>query len=355
MNFQRFGSIKVLRPSAEIVALAAAERSNFLKQNFRRGVYKGHQASAILNRIYAYEESIVRQTLIPVVASRNALDFVLFQYEHSALEKTGLFINGEISAAGEWPHIAPVFRRSLKFMAELFCLQRPGNSPLVDKSLSGFAMEELLHRVETMVDLYEKSHRAHYIFSDDSEVAVFRDNHNQYHFQARITGKYSGYDIHYFKRVDRDAQHRDELLGSVPWEFQIRLHQPVLDPVFEKEFGYTYGQAIKFLRHIIENCRAAAHGFPTLFLRQSMLEEQAAAIGLSQAQIVQIIDAFLIKPEALEKEERTLWKPKQKASLMAKRISAISSRNRPTSGFFPSDCYRMHGVHGCRDSVSENP
>ncbi len=284
-------------------------RARFLRETFAPGVYKGRDGTKILNGLYEIEENHLRTTIVPPLASRDALQMILHLYDETKTQTEDELARNPQDLV-KWRQVIPAFRRALKHIAELFCIQRPVGQPQMSEAQASHLLESAIDTAEVMVSIYEASHRCYHLFPDHSEVEIFPEGYSD-DFEVRITPPYQGYDVDFLNRVSSDVRNREKVITGPLFEFQLPKHAEILDPVFQSEFGYTYDRAHWILRHVIDDVTPAPDGFPTLFIARKKLDGFAAKLGVSIPQLNQIVDAFTVRAEALEAEGRVMWKPKQ--------------------------------------------
>lgn len=309
MNIVKFGSVHLVRPSLRIMQAGRDRRARLLRSTFAPGVYAGRDGAQILNMLYEHEDAFLRKKVISELSSRDALDMVLHLYDQTKSQPEDEIARSP-RALSEWRSIVPVLRRAIKYIIELMCIERPIEPLQISARVAGDVLETAIDVTEVLVSLYEMSNRCFHLFPDHSEVEVFPPDSEQ-DLETRIKEPFMGYDTAFLQRVDRDVQRRDEVIRGHLFEFQVPIHQRILDTVFENEFGYSYGTAIGILRSIIQDVTPPPNGFPTLFISRERLNEFASRLEVSVDQLNQIVNAFTVRADSLEEDDRVLWKPKQ--------------------------------------------
>src|ERR1700722_5181385 len=116
-----FGPATIFRPSvAAENAIHRLPQERLLAQ-FCPGIFPGTPANLVLQCLYqAYEDYL--NSIVPEIASRDAAEFLLFQYDEAAkiLHGKGLSRQEQLTL---WRSIEPNFRRAIKYLVELICVR----------------------------------------------------------------------------------------------------------------------------------------------------------------------------------------------------------------------------------------
>ena len=309
MRIETYGGAKILRWSWEMEhGLRSAAREHLLKK-FRIGEYRDPATvKAIIHHQFAFFADCL-VAAVPKIATRDALEFVLNQYEEAARILHGQGITNP-DEKERWLRVEGDFRRAMKYLAELICLQAPKGCPKVPRRDSLRAMDQALLCVEMLVDMAEMSHRVHGIFPDHS-VATVHPAGRPFDWEVHIDGRYAGYDTELLARVARDRQHRKDFIAGHQFDIHTDRHAEVLDPVFEACYGWSYARFISGVGRIIDGCQPAPNGFPTLFIDRRKLVENFTTHGEPAAAVEKMLAGFTVYPERMQQEGRVVWNPKQ--------------------------------------------
>jgi hypothetical protein len=125
---------------------SAPTKAHLLSQ-FPLGEYSGkHAVNAIIQHQFAYYDERLRR-VIQSLASRDAAEFLLTQYDQASKILHGKNLPSA-ALRREWKEVEGRFRRAIKYMVELMCMQRPGSAPNVSKDRAALAMELALGLAE---------------------------------------------------------------------------------------------------------------------------------------------------------------------------------------------------------------
>lgn len=310
---QPYGPKRIFRPRREIVAFLQAEAKFSLGQRFKPGSYVGKdQANPIIKNLFQFYDQKLRE-FIPLIASRDLVDFLLFQYDETTdiLHGNGIL---DLNERRDWQHVEPLFRRAIKYIVELVCIEQKAGKPRLSKEDTLVATEIALVCAETAADLAEMSNRVFGVFPNDCLVIVHED-FNPELISIEITGKYAGYDQRYFDRVRKDRESRDRFI-KLESQFDVHTdrHAEYLDAAFLSSFGISYALFIAGIRAVIEGAQPAGKGhFPTLFIRRNEVIRQLGESGRPPETIEAMLRGFTVLPEELVNDNRVLWNAKQQS------------------------------------------
>src|ERR1035441_10561522 len=171
-TFEQRCNVLIFRPSHGTESFIRRRARNHLLSRFSPGEYRGAEAAnAVIQHQFKFYESLL-QPMIPQLASRSAAEFLLFQYDEAwrLIHGKGIL---DLHERKKWETVEPIFKRAIKYLVELICLNEFNSpaKPTFDEAL--FAMESALVCAECMVDLAQQSDSAHLVFRNDCVVRIF--------------------------------------------------------------------------------------------------------------------------------------------------------------------------------------
>jgi len=303
-----FGPSRIFRPSLELeISLRHAARQHLLAR-FPPGEYRGGK---LANEIVQHQFGFYQEHLRPAIESLPnsvTLDFLLSQYDQSSQILHGTAISDPREREA-WAWIEPVFRRAIKYIAELLCV----DSFSARRGLAGTravaALETAIVCAESMAHLAHESDLVHSIFPDNCTVAVRDDG--PIHCNIAITGRHSGYDRAFQARVIRDRQSRDRFVPSPQFDNHTDTHARYLNTAFQQSFGISYAEFIAAIVLVINGAQPAPNGPSSLFVHRGKVIDQLAKSGWPRHAIERAIEGFTIAANSLLDEKRAIWNPKQ--------------------------------------------
>lgn len=310
MPIERFGDVSIFRPTAATAHFVRLGGREHLFSRFSTGEYRGAKnANSVLQHQYQYFEQILN-SVIPLISSRDAADFLLFQYDEATRILHGAGIDNPIERE-RWQRLEPIFKRAIKYLVELICLNANIPSKEVSYREARTALEVAVACAESMVVLSHESDRAHGIFPQYCLIRIL-ENHSS-GLEVSVEGEGANYTNDFAKRIDRDRDSRHKFVPSPQFDNHTAAHQGHLDDVFCTTFDLSYGDFIGAIKCVIENCQPVPgpHSPPTLFvLRSAVIDGLVKSKPFRQA-IDLAISGFTVSPERLKAEKRVLWNPKQ--------------------------------------------
>jgi hypothetical protein len=309
MRTEQFGPVRLIRWSWEVERRLRAEAREHLLKKFQVGTYDDPVlANAILQHQFEFYAGRLEQA-VDLIANRDALEFVLTQYEMAASITHGLGIQ-DASQREQWLRLEGMFRRAMKYLAELIALRDPMRSREVSRAESMRAMDQALLAVEMVVDLGEGSNRVHGVFPEGVAVRIYPPGF-PIDWKVTIEGRFEGYDEKLVARVTRDRQHRGDFIQGHQFDLHTARHQEFLDPVFTAHFGWSYGHFLSGVRNLIEGSQPVPNSFPTLFVLRHKVVEQFLAQGAPPAAVEAMLNGFSVSAARMIEERRVVWNPKQ--------------------------------------------
>lgn len=309
MHRETFGGVKIFRSHPHTVRFFRNAARAHLLREFHVG---GYPDSDFVNRILQHQFEFFSKSLmalVPKLVTRDALEFVLFQYDQAGkiLHAKGIKHPAEVE---RWLGIEGNFRRALKYLAEMICLLGEAGQPQVTRDESFAAMDAGILCAEALVDLAELSHRVHGVFAGHASARVFPVG-EPVDFEVRIGGPFEGYDQTMFTRIKRDRENRHRFIVGHQFDFDTEQHRQVLNPAFEACFGWPYDRFLEVLGKTIKGAQPALNAFPTLFIHRGKLVQTFVDQGAPKEGIERIISGFTLSPQRMRQEKRVVWNPKQ--------------------------------------------
>jgi hypothetical protein len=308
MYMESIGGIQIFRPrsSSEWDIRIASERH--LRSRFTIRKYDNKDdINSILQHQFAFYSNELGK-LLPVVASRDFLEFVLFQFD-LATQIEQLYKEGELSKAEDerWKEIGGVIRRALKYIAERVVLLYPDEAPSGDTELLLPAAERIWICAEEMVNLYMESDQTFSLFPDDISLEILPVGEHDY-FAVELRKNCS--DIH--ARVRYDLSNRHRFISDQSVLFDIEEHDKIIGKALKDTIGVSYREALGIIAEIIRGAQPASNGFPVPFIHKAqILDLCAERLDFARDEIKKVVAGFTISKQQMELEGREVWKPKQ--------------------------------------------
>lgn len=309
MNHEKFGGIKIYRPKFSSEILIRHEAQRHLFSRFLPGKYTDPKT---INEIIQYQFTFYFEKLnnyIKVIAQEDFLHFLLFQYDQS-VKVENLYKDRTLKEDEEskWFEIGPVFRRTIKYLAERSTLLSGDKLHTHSKKPSLEGLDNLWISAEESVKLYMLSDQTFTIFPDSSTLEIIdREIHDYF-----ILSLSESCDLSDAVRVD--TEFRDRFIGKPSDSIVLNLteHQVALGDAFHSTIGLSYLETIGTIHKLIEGSVPSGDGFPVLFIhKQRAINALVKATGASPVALEKAISGFLITKANMEAEGREVWKPKQ--------------------------------------------
>ncbi len=221
------------------------EAQKHLFSKFQPGKYT---AAKTINEILQHQFSFYLETLnkyIDVIAQEDFLHFLLFQYDQAA-KVENLFKERALKEDEEskWSAIGPVFRRTIKYLAERSTLLSGDKRHTHSNKPSLEGLDYLWISAEESVGLYVLSDQTYAIFPDSTTLEIIdREIHDYF-----ILSLSESCDLNDAVRVD--TEFRDHFVGKPSDSILLNAteHEVWLGDAFRSTVGLTYLETVRTSR-----------------------------------------------------------------------------------------------------------
>lgn len=305
----RFGSHMLYRPRPHIEARVRTAAEQHLRAKYAVGEYRD---PTLINQILQYRFLFHEDrfhALLPDIASRDALQFLLHQYDLTA-NIADEYKGGRLSKTEEayWEEIGPRYRRALKFCCEMFALSSPGEDARISQSALMNVTDEFVIHAEELVDLASLSDQTFALFPDRTVYTIYPPGRRFYE-DLSVEGMTPGENQ---QRIRVDTEHREKFVPRPQFDRDSQAHARYLDPPMKSEIGISYGEAMGLLKLAYAASRPAPGGFPVLFVRKTdLIDGLAEESGFPRDAVAHVLAGFTITKQLMDEEGRAIWKPKQ--------------------------------------------
>lgn len=278
---------------------------------FKPGEYVGRE---IVNRALQHHFGFYANKLsciLPSIASRDYIEFVLHQYEQCVLVNqfpagNSLSEQGSIS----WQQIGPKLRRALKYLAERTVLLWPPETVFVtvDRAQMLRQAEMALICAEQLIDLYMTSDKVFSSFSGETVMEVLPEGQ----LEVFRTHTSSDFTATFLERVHRDAKHRATYVPLHGIHQIPRLQDAYLADAFRDTVGLPYSDVLAILHVVIDHARPPSKGFQIPFcFRGKIVDEIVKHAGFPRRAVEKSLAGFTVSRAGMTDEGREVFKPKQ--------------------------------------------
>lgn len=310
-NGETFGGVRIYRPNLDTEWAVRHEAEAGLRHSFSAGLYsKRDDINAVLQKHFCFYDGMLKR-LIPEIASRHLMEFVLTQYDlasaiHWKNERCEII---DLDPRSRWKELGPNFRRAAKYIAECISMLAPGEAPNAELN----QVVELIDRswicAEQMVYLSNLSTQTFAIFPDATTLEI-RPEGDQEWFRLSIRDA-EKFEAHR-ERLERDTASRKEVIDEHKTLYDRERLSRLVDPAFKNEFGITLTDVLEFAFSVAKNADPHDQGFDVSFVQeQKFLDSLVATKGLSASQTKLIVDGLCLRKSKLLAEGRVVWNPKQ--------------------------------------------
>ena len=310
-RFASFGGVDIFRPSWCATIELRNEAEAHFRSEFKPGRYEGGEITnrALKHHFLFYAGKLT--SILPSLASRDYIQFVLYQYEQT-VAVNHLDSNNRLSKqeSSEWKDIGPKLRRALKYLAERTVLLWPPESVPVN-SAPAFMLrhaELALLCAEQLVDLYMTSDKVFSLFPDEVILEVLPEGELDI-FRTKIPHDFMP---DFLNRIHRDSLHRSEYVPVRGLHQIPKLQDHYLEDAFRRTVGLSYSDMLAVLHVIIDKAQPPPTGFKIPFcLKMMIVNEVAQHSGFPHDAVEKVLAGFTVSRAGMESEKREIFKPKQ--------------------------------------------
>lgn len=309
MNTEVIAGERIYRPRIVSEVRLRNRAESHLRSKYEPGEYQGRdRVNEILQHHLAFYGDVMTPAL-EKLASLHFMEFVLAQYDISCeVEGKVRGLAADDPNQIRWAELGPLFRRTVKFLAERLALLAPDEAPSIPEHELLDSLDEAWICSEQIVRLYLLSDQTYSLFPDDTRLTIAPPGEFTYFDLAISNPEFEGMQ----DRVRDDTRQRGRFIPNDAFLFDVQEHDKLLGPSFKASMGIGYQEALGVLRQLIECARPEPAGFPILFVhRQNAIDQLASGLGMPAHSVATALDGFSLMKCKMEAENRVVWKPKQ--------------------------------------------
>lgn len=316
--FRHYGQGRLVQASLDTERRLLTEARDFVLTSFPAGTRrKKEEVSAVL-RCYFEFFSLRLDSLLRKLASREFMEFVLYQFDMASAAWRATPDEVTLEAARESGEFS-VVRRGLKYLAERTAMRAsaPEFAPADPPGLFHY-VEEALFISRMLADLYLASDRAYYILPGEMELELFGEDvvldgvKWPLPFRLMPDKPYEALDVTFSARVAKDRVNREKYFPKDTMNFDFQRQAEVLDPAFEKNFGCRFSRFLHVLAVINEQAKPDPGSYPVMFFRREGLVQDIVKNGVGGGDVAsRILAGFTVTRGQMMEERRAIYHPNQ--------------------------------------------
>ena len=316
--FRHYGKGRLVQANLDTERRLLTEARDFVLASFPAGKRrKKEEVSAVL-RCYFEFFSLRLHSLLQKLASREFMEFVLYQFDIAAAAWRATPDEVTPEAAQDSSELS-VVRRGLKYLAERTAMRAsaPEFAPAGAPALFMY-VEEALFISWMLAELYLASDRAYYILPGEMELELFGAdimvNGKRWPLPFRLIPdkQYEAFDVVFGARVAKDRANRKKYFPQDTMNFDFQRQAEVLDPAFERSFGCRFSRFLHVLAIINEQAKPDPGSYPVMFFRRQGLVEDIVKNGVGGEDVAsRILAGFTVTRGQMMEERRAIYHPNQ--------------------------------------------
>jgi hypothetical protein len=305
MNFVRISDARIVRPTNATALRLRQDAHSYVCEVFPPGVYQAtEKVNAALQRAFEFY-SVRLERLLEKLASRDFIQFVLFQYDESVRIGHGDKLTPDEHAF--WRANGQQFRRALKYLCEKSSQVAVRSDSDLSQATSVKCFDQALLCAEEMVHFYHMSETTYSLFPDDIQLRL-----TDKFFECELSGSRAHLLPRFVTMVEEDRNNRSRFITGLTFDTDPVAQCSVLDPYFNRAFGVSFGHFLDFLRHAVDDPKPHPEGFPIPFINLEELVKAGSKLGIKPDLVRTILAGFILRKTAMQDEGRAMWNPKQK-------------------------------------------
>jgi hypothetical protein len=296
----------IFRPRLESENRVKKLAEAHLRQRFSPGEYTAfNDVDAILkHQVDFYGDRF--DDLVPQLASRNCMDFLMDQYDQSSkvdrLHTAGT-LRGE--AEGYWRRLGPTYMRTIKYMAERITMLAPPENEAVPRSEFMNVLDEAVICAEQLVMYCILSDQTR-IFRESTKIVVQQPGLPTYLDHEIVDARIEN--LHHREREDRLCGAR--VFDQPLYESKVTAHAAHLDAAMTAHVGATYIEALQMLYQLRQGARPNRENFPTVFVDyEAIVGQLSRAFKKPESVVKAVLSGFMLTQEKMSDEGRDFWNP----------------------------------------------
>ena len=308
MSIKVFANIEIYRPSNLSEARIRNESEAHLRSKFNVGLYsEAKDINNILQHQFEFYSKKFKH-IIPKLASRNFIEFVLWQFDQASIIEQKYKVN-QLSnwEKSQWKELGSIFRRATKYLAESIVLLQPKETPHNSNENLRILTDEIWIAAEEMVRLYLLSDQTFMVFPETTTLEIYSEGSKD------IWNLEVSQNCNIEELVRSDTAKRSSVIGKdQSFVNNISIHEQTIGEALKQSIGASFDEAVSLLSLIIQKSEADTNSFSIPFLHYSQLIDTLHKHTKLKKEAIEIIlRSFTISKNNLELEGREVWKPKQ--------------------------------------------
>jgi hypothetical protein len=308
--YNQFGEKSLVEPSSRIVRDVWRQIGDSLLECVTPGVYRGEQQiTTVLHAAYGWVETRLGR-LIRRLASREFMEFVLYQYDLAAELWRSVPDSGNWDELHRESHFASR-RRALKHLAEQIAIRSAPEYAQIHRGGLVAETQEAILCADILVTLCMMSDRTHFLVPNHSQLTLFKE-YEIVPLRLDSLQPFDTADIDFNRRLIKDRKFRSKCFPNGTADRDFKFQTTILDDCFLTEFGFRYGEFLHVLARILQDIGPAPGSYPIVFChRDKLLNEIAASARMPISTAKRILSGFTLRSSDMKDEGRKLWNVKQ--------------------------------------------
>jgi hypothetical protein len=316
--FRHYGLGRLVSATVDTERRLLTQGRNFVLASFAAGKRrKKEEVSAILHCYFEFF-SLLLDSLLRKVASRELMEFVLYQYDMAAAAWRATPDEVTLETSHNSSGLS-VVRRGLKHLAERIAMRSsiPESAPAGAPGLFQY-VEETLFASWMLAEVYLASDRAYHILPGEIELELFGadtmvDGRSwPLPFRLMPDKLYEMLDGVFSARLARDRVNREKYFPNDTINFDFQRQAAVLDPAFESSIGCRFSRFLQVIAVINERAKPAPGSYPVLFFRRQALIDDIVKNGMAERDAAnKILAGFTVARVGMMQERRAIYYPNQ--------------------------------------------
>jgi hypothetical protein len=276
------------------------------------------EVSAILQCYFNFY-SLRLDSILKKIASRELMQFVLYQYDVAAAawRKTPNELSLEVC---QTTSRLSIIRRGLKHLAERIAMRSslPEFAPAGKPNLFRY-VEEALFYSRMLAELYLTGDTAYYLYPGEVELELLDSDTVtdgiSWPLPLRLIFDDANQrnDVHFNARIARDRANRDKYFPEQSMNLDFRRQADLLDPFFETSFGCPFSRFLQVIAVLNEQAKPAPDNYPVMFFHEdALVRDLARGFNLGTTELPRrILGGFTLTRQQMVEEQRAIFLPNQ--------------------------------------------
>jgi hypothetical protein len=317
--YRYYGQGHLVGPKTAIETELLRAAKEYVLAQFPAGRRRQKTEVAAILQCYLNYYSLRLDSILKKIASRELMQFVLYQYDVAAAawRITPDELSFEVCQTNSR---LSIIRRGLKHLAERIAMRSslPEFSPAGKPNLFRY-VEDALFYSRMLAELYLTGDTAYYLYPGEVELELLDSDTVTdgiaWPLPLRLIFDDANQrnDVDFNARIARDRANRDKYFPEQSMNLDFRRQADLLDPFFETSFGCPFSRFLHVIAVLNEQAKPAPDGYPVMFFHaDALVRDLVRVFNFDTTELARLVlGGFTLTRQHMVEEQRAIFRPNQ--------------------------------------------